>query len=124
MIDIVVSPCEQCKKVDLELTDISSGLLLKVKVKVKNLCVGKNVAIGVVICQEKLVGTPPVLKYEVISTQVSQMKVTGTPGQKCADVTKEFIFAIPTVCGTEDKKFKAFAVANYIFDNSNCCCKE
>ncbi|WP_027623892.1 hypothetical protein [Clostridium lundense] len=111
---ITVEPCATCSKTTLSAINLENFLQITVTATVNNVCANKALVIGAVLCEQ--LGDVS----NIISTQIFT-RPAGT-GTGCGSVTHDFVFVIPDTCRTDNRIFRATAVANYILNNTNCVC--
>lgn len=90
---------EICKEVHLE----CQGRLLRLKLRLKNVCAGNCINLGVVILNKK---------KQIIGFRVKKFKIPGCPNT-CVDVCKEFCFAFEDENICKKREFKVLVIAQY-----------
>ncbi|SHH96697.1 hypothetical protein [Clostridium grantii] len=95
--------CEIIKDVNKQITLECQGRLLRLKLKLKDLCGGNYVNLGVVILT---------MDNKILGFRVKKFKVIG-PRCSCVDVCKEFCFAFEDKNICAERKFKVRIIAQY-----------
>jgi hypothetical protein len=116
--EVTFQPCEDVKDVVVEDVDLQcESRLLKVKVKLDRVCRGRNVAVGVIVCED----VKGVLKTRGFRS--CEFNVPGSPGGCVENVpVNDFCFVFPESNLCNQRKFKIKVVAHYTsFPSSDVC---
>ncbi len=95
--------CEITKDVTKQVHLECEGRLLKIKVRLKNVCAGKYINLGVILLNTK---------KEIVGFRVKKLKVPGRPCT-CINVCKEFCFVFEEKNICKERKFKVLIIAHY-----------
>ncbi|WP_461205421.1 hypothetical protein [Clostridium sp. DL1XJH146] len=95
--------CEITKSITKQVFLECQGRLLRLHLKLKNVCTGHYINLGVVILNKK---------REILGFRVKKIYIAGPP-HTCTDICKEFCFAFEDKNICKERKFKVLVIAQY-----------
>ncbi|GAA0178823.1 hypothetical protein SH2C18_18100 [Clostridium sediminicola] len=95
--------CEIKKEISKAVFLECQGRLLRLKLKLKRLCAGNFINLGVVILN---------MDDKIIGFRVKKFKIPGCPNT-CVDICKEFCFAFEDENICQKRNFKVLVIAQY-----------
>ncbi len=110
---VTFGPCDDYEERTVNIGSLpNQARFLNVKVSLKDICRGREIAIGVILCDP---GTKKVLGFKG--------KTFTVPGTSCGDVTIDgFCFVIPerTICNPRKVTIKVTSHYTKLHSNPNC----
>lgn len=106
--DITFEVCEDVKDFTLQNVELNcEGRFLKIRVELDNVCAGRNVAVGVLIC-ENVAGT-----FFTRGFKVREVTIPGLTGCQQNVSAGEFCFVLPEENLCERRTVRVHVVAHY-----------
>ena len=109
--DVYLDPCELCKTIKAEPTDIEKhgARLLTVKLKVNNVCFGKKVAIACIIYDK----CHKILAFKGFTTMLCKEYECGR--NECGTIERKIVFIIPDNDICDPRELEVKIIANYVY---------
>lgn len=96
--------CQIAKDASKNIYLDSEGRILKLNIKIKKVCRGRKVAVGVVVCEGN----------KIKGLKIREVVARGNDCSPCTDICEEFCFVFeePNVC--DERCFEVKVIAHYV----------
>lgn len=114
--DVVFEVCQDNKEETVGPFKLKcQARLLKINVKLKDVCKGRKIAVGVIVCEDD----------KIIGFKGTEVLIPGRFGSGCRDIIiKNFCFVLPESEICDKRRIIVKVIAHYTELNSkfDCCC--